>query len=94
MFNITNEQSPIVWISLICVILIALFFIYFGLKYTPEKHQQTKEESIADLSTKKSFEYKWLAKFVQKAPWWVGRIFFIAIGIVIMLLAVFGKKIL
>ncbi|ASF38953.1 hypothetical protein CEH05_07445 [Halobacillus halophilus] len=93
MFNITNEQSPIEWISLIFLILIALFFIYSGLKYTPEKHRQTKEESIADLRTKNSFEYKWLAKFLQKAPWWVGRIFFIAIGVVIMLLAAFGKRI-
>ncbi|MGI8313748.1 hypothetical protein [Halobacillus mangrovi] len=75
----------------ILVFAVGGFFVSYGITYTREKHQEAREQAKLDLRAKRDFQYKWLAKFVVKAPWWVGRIFFITVGGVIILLAVTGK---
>ncbi|KHE67108.1 hypothetical protein [Halobacillus sp. BBL2006] len=85
------KQTGIEWIFQILLIAIGVFFLFYGFKYTPEKHQKAREQSEVDLRTKKDFQYKWLAKFIMKTPWWSGRIFFIIIGVFIVFLAVIGK---
>ncbi|ARI75715.1 hypothetical protein [Halobacillus mangrovi] len=75
----------------ILVIAIGGFFVYYGITYTPGKHEQATKQAKLDLRTKEDFGYKWLAEFVVKAPWWWGRVFFISVGGVIIFLALMGK---
>jgi putative Mn2+ efflux pump MntP len=84
------ELSMQNWIPKTLVLCIGLFFVLMGLKYTSEAHEKAKEQSKQDPRTRYSLKYKGLAKFVRKSPWWIGRILFIFLGSILVILAILG----